>query len=628
VKQKMHKSSLRIFKKCRNHLCLQRAFSCSTQFYASHRLFSSMQQRTFHSHNNNYYYNCYSTFKREEHEETGIGSNHYEQSFEQHVKAITKMISSEDNNTLQEAKALLDQWYVYLLKNNPSNGQQTMEEKQYFLYWKLFIGKCYTTVLYRLGEYEDALLECDRVFQIENELDEYEMVDESFFELNYICSIKVQCLVSLDRLKDALQYVNFLIEERLEKGLKNIRFEELSKSEKFQLRMKITEQLQNELTTRATILYSMGELDKALKDLNRVLKKTKNPEALKLRSTIYMDKSDVRNAFKDAQTLMGLNLDPKMRNTARLTMIYCLMKDNQFDKALELCNECIRFDKKMEEVYGLRSACFLSMNKYEKALEDIKIIEQLSPNSLLDIIPFYVKCLSRLARFDELMTLCDRLPFILETRDLPTQEKNDILLLQPLSRCNWLRWTGKNEEAYKFFIENIEPRTDIVSQHLIPSIIDMKLKILIDNGKDFQKALTVADEYVKICKFADWYDCVESWSLRAVVWAHLKEFNKANIDLQMARSKLDTVVEEPSQLQELEIKLKHATGKVLCLQGQEKRLAALDIFKEAMELAERCSMIGDLVYILRDLSNLEKELGLVEKADEHLIKLRQYAPSI
>ncbi len=78
------------------------------------------------------------------------------------------------------------------------------------------------------------------------------------------------------------------------------------------------------------------------------------------------------------QARKGIQRSPKNWDALRLLM-YALMVDEQFDEALKVGRKAIEYHPYQAGVYLQRAHVYTDMNKFDKALEDLKHVEKLNP---------------------------------------------------------------------------------------------------------------------------------------------------------------------------------------------------------------------------------------------------------
>lgn len=562
------------------------------------------------------------------------GAEEAEFDLESHTKTLIDLIDTGDENSLLEAKQVLDQWTQVLsereeslsMKDAEELSEEELKDHQFVLGWKLFVGKQYTTVLYRLTEYSKVLSYSDKVLAMEPVLERYIDQDDIFFDLNDVCSLRVEALMSLNRLDKALLYINFLIDERLRNKLEEIRMDEsIYESEREKLLDTVNEQLRSELATRANIHYLKNRKEMALKDLNEILRDGNHP-SLELRALIYMERGKIANAMKDAEQLLSMDVEGEVREKAQLIYAICLSKEERYEEALEAFNKCTENEMATPGVYLMRSTCYYQVRNFEKALEDIKMVESLSPEHMPDVIKEHINCLLYLARYDELEEFCNRMPSLLRRMKISQQEKNDLQLLRHLLISSCKRWNGDYEGALDYYRKNAEPHMKSGSSDLLVSMYDLELRILTDWGKDFQLALKVANTYVEATNNSKSYENIEALMMRAVVLANLGQFIAATNDLALVEKTLRETTDNSFIVDELNFQLKYAMARVFAV-DEKKHTQALQLLKEAIETGKQLNIRGSTVFALADLAKLESKLGLKEEANQHMREVLEHVPN-
>lgn len=562
------------------------------------------------------------------------GAEEAEFDLESHTKTLIDLIDTGDENSLLEAKQVLDQWTQVLsereeslsMKDAEELSEEELKDHQFVLGWKLFVGKQYTTVLYRLTEYSKVLSYSDKVLAMEPVLERYIDQDDIFFDLNDVCSLRVEALMSLNRLDKALLYINFLIDERLRNKLEEIRMDEsIYESEREKLLDTVNEQLRSELATRANIHYLKNRKEMALKDLNEILRDGNHP-SLELRALIYMERGKIANAMKDAEQLLSMDVEDEVREKAQLIYAICLSKEERYEEALEAFNKCTENEMATPGVYLMRSTCYYQVRNFEKALEDIKMVESLSPEHMPDVIKEHINCLLYLARYDELEEFCNRMPSLLRRMKISQQEKNDLQLLRHLLISSCKRWNGDYEGALDYYRKNAEPHMKSGSSDLLVSMYDLELRILTDWGKDFQLALKVANTYVEATNNSKSYENIEALMMRAVVLANLGQFIAATNDLALVEKTLRETTDNSFIVDELNFQLKYAMARVFAV-DEKKHTQALQLLKEAIETGKQLNIRGSTVFALADLAKLESKLGLKEEANQHMREVLEHVPN-
>jgi len=387
----------------------------------------------------------------------------------------------------------------------------------------------------------------------------------------------------------------------------------------------VNEQLRSELATRANIHYLKNRKEMALKDLNEILRDGNHP-SLELRALIYMERGKIANAMKDAEQLLSMDVEDEVREKAQLIYAICLSKEERYEEALEAFNKCTENEMATPGVYLMRSTCYYQVRNFEKALEDIKMVESLSPEHMPDVIKEHINCLLYLARYDELEEFCNRMPSLLRRMKISQQEKNDLQLLRHLLISSCKRWNGDYEGALDYYRKNAEPHMKSGSSDLLVSMYDLELRILTDWGKDFQLALKVANTYVEATNNSKSYENIEALMMRAVVLANLGQFIAATNDLALVEKTLRETTDNSFIVDELNFQLKYAMARVFAV-DEKKHTQALQLLKEAIETGKQLNIRGSTVFALADLAKLESKLGLKEEANQHMREVLEHVPN-
>ncbi len=578
---------------------------------------------------------------------TEMDAEEANRSLESQAQTIMDQVNSGDANLMHEALATMDQWIQVLkeqeqvldLEMDPSDlTSEQLEEYQFVLRWKLFVFKYYTIALHRLQQFSTVLKWSDQVLEMEPLLERYfEMDDDYFFDLNDVCSLRIDALVNLNRLDKALVYSEFLIDERLRARLEEMEEEVASASlngmdddyneEKLEKLGHVRQQLMTELSARGNIYYLKNKKEVALKFFNEAIQ-LGDKASLAMRAMIYIERGKIQNAMKDAEQLLTFvdEVDDEAKEKAQLIYAICLSKEERYEEALNAFDACIDSGITTPDVYLMRSTCHYQVRDFEKALEDIKMVELLSPERTPDVLQEHINCLLYLARYDELESFCHQMPNLLKTLKMPVQEKNDLLLLRHLLISSCKRWTGDYEGALEYYRTNAEPHKSSGSSDLTGAMYDLELRILTDWGTNYQQALRVANKYVTDTKDSKSYENMEALMLRSVVLANLGQMSAAFSDLAQVEKTLQGTTDNVFITDELHFQLKYATARVLAAE-EKSQPRAISMLREAIKTGRELNIRGSTIFALSDLAKLELKLGLKEEAQEHIKEILQSIPN-
>lgn len=151
---------------------------------------------------------------------------------------------------------------------------------------------------------------------------------------------------------------------------------------------------------RARAYYDMEDFDKALADYDTayklVLKDKKGTtdihDILYERAQIYYDLKDYASA--DADYWQMLKHD-EADQVAMIGLIRNMIARKEYDKALELVNECEKYDADYDEVYRFRMQIYDKTDEVDKAIDDAIAYFDKSDNPSLELTnPIFKKHLS------------------------------------------------------------------------------------------------------------------------------------------------------------------------------------------------------------------------------------------
>ncbi|MFC2117042.1 tetratricopeptide repeat protein [Bacteroidota bacterium] len=135
---------------------------------------------------------------------------------------------------------------------------------------------------------------------------------------------------------------------------------------------------EEEILTEVYYLINRGENDEALYRLNRLVKGSKNPRAYYLRSKVYSEKNQNRNAINDLEKAIKYDgQNPEyLISTARLHM-----KNNNYDNAIKYYNRVLNNHPENFEIHKERIEAYIKSEKVNLAQNESEKLIQLFPEN-------------------------------------------------------------------------------------------------------------------------------------------------------------------------------------------------------------------------------------------------------
>jgi len=133
-----------------------------------------------------------------------------------------------------------------------------------------------------------------------------------------------------------------------------------------------------QITAEAEYLINTDEYVDALSLLNKSLSKNaKHHEWYFLRSSVYQNLQNLKNAIKDLDDAISLNKRHPEYYAARAAL---LMQDNKYKQAVEDLNRSLKLDPTQLSLYKERAEALRKAKKLDAALSDIRLFNELFPH--------------------------------------------------------------------------------------------------------------------------------------------------------------------------------------------------------------------------------------------------------
>jgi len=233
--------------------------------------------------------------------------------------------SSEDNMTNDNTHHYQHSKLMMMMTKTTDNSYNVENSQRDWLEWSVYTARQLAGVCHEMGDDQEALEQCNKVFELERQCKKMNMLEDVFCELNFVSAVKAEILATRGEMDKALKWQNFLVENRLRKKLRSLNFHHYDP----QFRKLLRRTMGLELATRGKILMAMGRMDDALKDFSESLQfesqHDRDGQTLLLRSKVYFMKQEYRLALLDAQKcLFDSSMNQYTQNQARLVMDECL----------------------------------------------------------------------------------------------------------------------------------------------------------------------------------------------------------------------------------------------------------------------------------------------------------------
>jgi tetratricopeptide (TPR) repeat protein len=509
---------------------------------------------------------------------------------EQMINTIVKY-QKELDQTIDSMSQEINVEHVKRLLEDYSHKLNYVHGYKSRLIWNFCQHRILAIVYYRMGDFDNAMSECEKGLCLERELEENGLANQIFMWIIDLQVLKSEIYANKMEHKLALNTLSDLIDERIRK--------KISEEDQKEVRKLLNENLALHLYRRARINMYLGELHDAMIDIDESIGISRQSYNLFVKAEILFMRKEYEKALFTAMQAVNVNSDKDSVLQAKSLMVDIMLKEHRYSEALKICNELINMDPKNANYYAQRAECYSYLHEYSNALEDCKHAESLDPSQTLSLLEVHSNILNRLAKYDELVDHVNRISHIIHDLDLTPDFEKTASIIAQIAKIDQKVWNEKYQEALEL-IQSIESKNQESKDMIYASLLSRKVEVLLFCEK-YQEALEAAKQYVAFGE-KSLPDHIDSLELRAIAYASLGQFDKSYADLDEARKLIEEIKDNDALREELTAWHKFSRAKVMYFQ-KDKKEEAIRLHNEALEYATAYSMY-DMVQPIR--SSLKK----------------------
>jgi tetratricopeptide (TPR) repeat protein len=328
----------------------------------------------------------------------------------------------------------------------PENDKEAIIFVKYRYYVLDSLRECYDA----LGEYNKAIRQCDEFFKLEKELTKLRILDQWEESLNFLAAKKVEYLITLKRLNEALTELNTLIDRRL-----------LPMQKMDQKNDKIKKQLVYALTQRGKIYAQKVEYLPALHSLDLALNIIPNyTEALSIKCLCLLRTGRSNEAEEIARRIVERSIVSTSDYRCRVLYSEILLKTGKPLECIKLCDTTLQLypDDFIPLLY--RAQAHMELYQYQQTLDDLQRYESvhgIHPSSLDQVdstSEFIVRALHSLCKFKQAEEQIEQRLKKLDTNEKSADEmKRNLIGLKAITKYH----LAKYSEAHDLFCYSVYP---------------------------------------------------------------------------------------------------------------------------------------------------------------------------